>query len=84
MLLWKSSDVVLEGVSNPSVADPDVADSLQGVPEVVALAHSLVDELIKVQVVAENDMATHVKKKALRCDVCAGQTTSFISLQMAQ
>ena len=65
MLLWKGSNVVLEGVGNPSITDPYVADSLEGVPEIVTLTHSLVDELIKVEVVAENDMATHVKEEAL-------------------
>ena len=82
MLLWKSCNVVLEGVRAPSVTDPDIADTLQSVPEVIALPYSLVDELIKVEVVAENDVAAHVKEKSLGCDICAGQASSLISLQM--
>lgn len=83
MLLGKGSDVVLEGVGHPAVADPHIADTLQGVPEVISLAHSPINQLIKVEVVAENDVTPHVKQEALWCKVCAGKATCLIRLQHA-
>jgi len=54
-----------------------VPDTLQGVPEVISTAHSLVQKLIKVLVVAKDHMTAHVKQKALWCDICACQAASF-------
>ena len=59
----------------------DARDTLQSVPEVGPRPHSGVQELIKVLVVAEDDMAAHVKEEALWRDICAGQSTSLCCLQ---
>lgn len=53
-------------------------------PTQTSLTNGGVDELIKVDVVGEDDMAAHVKQKALRGHVCAGQATSLLSLQAGQ
>ena len=59
----------------------NVRDTLQGVPEVGPRPHSGVKELVKVLVVAEDDMAAHVKQEALWRDICAGQSPSLCCLQ---
>ena len=59
----------------------DIRDTLQSVPEVGPRPHSGVQELVKVLVVAEDDMAAHIKQKALWRDICAGQSTSLCCLQ---
>ena len=51
--------------------------ALQRVPDVVSVAYSLVQELIKVLIVAENHMAAHVKQKPFWSDICACKATSF-------
>ena len=84
VLLGQGTDVVLEGICHPAVFDPDIRYPLEGVPEVWSRPNSCVDELVKVLVVAENDVTAHVKEEALGGDVCAGQTTSFTSLQERQ
>ena len=81
MLLGQGGDVVLEGVGHPAVANPHVADTLKSIPEIVSLANSLVDQLVEVEVVAEDDMATHVEQEALWGEVRACQATCLISLQ---
>ena len=65
-------------------AIPTIAHTLQRVPEVVPRSHSSVQKLIKVLVVAEDDMAAHVKEKPFWSDICACQATSLISLRFNQ
>ena len=43
-----------------------------------------INELIKVGVVGEDDMATHVEQEALWGHVCASQAASLLSLQAGQ
>mmetsp|Transcript_2676 Transcript_2676/g.6402 ORF Transcript_2676/g.6402 Transcript_2676/m.6402 type:complete len:516 (+) Transcript_2676:910-2457(+) len=76
----EGTDVVLEGVRNPSVLDPDVRDALKRVPAVVSIANGRVDELVEVLVVAEDDVASHVKEKALGRNIGAGQPTGLVEL----
>jgi hypothetical protein len=42
-------------------------------------SHSSVDELIKVVVVREDDVTTHVEEEAFWCDVGAGKASGFRS-----
>lgn len=81
VVLRKGADVVLKGVRHPAILDPDIAHTLQGVPEVVPRAHRAVQKLVKVLVVAEDDMATHVEQEPFWGDICACQATSFYCLQ---
>ena len=77
VVLGQGSNVVLEGVCDPAVPDPDIAHALEGVPVVITLANSLVDESVKVVVVAEDNMPAHVKQEALWSDISARQTASL-------
>ena len=49
-----------------------------------SLTNGSIDELIKVNVVGEDDMAAHVEQEALWGHVCAGQAASLLSLQAGQ
>lgn len=80
VLLVERADVVLKRVGDPASLDPDVRHALQGVPGVVTRANGSVDELIKVVVVAENDVAAHIIEEALWGDVCAGKAACLVRL----
>ena len=56
-------------------------DSLQGIPDGVARAHSSIKEFIKVLIVAKDDMATHVKQEAFWADICACKAASLRCLR---
>ena len=75
----QSSNVVLEGIRYPSVFDPYVGDPLQCVPTI--FTHGSVNKLVKVFVVAEDHMATHIKEKTFRSDISAGKATCVRSLE---
>ena len=81
VILWQCGNVVLEGVGHPAITDPDVAYSLQGVPHFITLAQGCVDEVVKVLVVTEDNVAAHVKKEALGRDIRTRQAACLISLQ---
>lgn len=81
VLLGKGCNVVLEGVSYPSALHPYVRDTLQHIPGLLTRANGSINELIKVLVVRENDVATHVKQETLLGLICAGETTSLLCLQ---
>ena len=49
-----------------------------------SLTNGSINELIKVGIVGEDDMATHVKQEAFGGHICAGQGPSLLSLQAGQ
>lgn len=60
LLLGQHGDIVLEGVRNPLTLVPDARDALVRAP-VGGLWQRLVETVVKVLVVGEDDMPTHVE-----------------------
>ena len=46
---------------------------------ILVRGQGLVDDIVKVGIVGENDVAANVKEEALLCNVGRGETTSFFS-----